>query len=323
MNAKPWDPAGQARRALQGIAADPHYGAAALSQPAVMSNLLKDFLPDEPREASLLVAAAQADLAGALRGYVAQGLDAATAVNLTANSFVNNTSHTQEACAWVVGELALALGIDPAAAPQATAPPPQAAAPPGQPTLATAVNAAFNQATPPYPAASPGALLQTPWAAPATPTSPRGGGSAAAGIVGLLGALLVLIACFVPLSKVPGQPSFGVFFGHAGFAKSTDFWLAVQPILVLLMAVVAGIVLVARGAQPRARAVLGGVFLALGILTVSIYGFDGYGIFPGTPHQAGGILGILGGLAFVLGGIISLAGQARTQPPTGAAPTGS
>ena len=60
MNTKPWDSSGQARRALQGIVADPQYGTAALSQPAVMSNLLKDFLPDEPREAGLLVAAAQA-----------------------------------------------------------------------------------------------------------------------------------------------------------------------------------------------------------------------------------------------------------------------
>lgn len=69
MNTKPWDAAGSARRALHGIVQDPQYGVSALSQPAVMSNLLKDLLPDEPREANLLVAAAQADLAGSLRGY--------------------------------------------------------------------------------------------------------------------------------------------------------------------------------------------------------------------------------------------------------------
>ncbi len=133
----PWDSSGEARRALHGIVTDPHYGAAALSQPAVMSNLLKDLLPDQPREAGLLVAAAQADLAGTLRGYVSQGLDPATAAKLTTGSFVSNTSHTPEACTWVVSELVLALGLDAAGQPPAppmTAQQP-AAAPLSQQTL--------------------------------------------------------------------------------------------------------------------------------------------------------------------------------------------
>src|SRR5215831_15707343 len=169
MNTKPWDAAGTARRALHGIVQDPQYGVRALSQPAVMTNLLKDLLPDEPREAGLLVAAAQADLAGSLRGYVAQGLDSATAVKLTASSFIASTSHTQEAGSWVVTELALALGLDPSRPAQVTAP---HATPPGQPTLAA--QSPFSQVTPPYPVAGQ---------APAAAAAAAGAVPAAAGAV--------------------------------------------------------------------------------------------------------------------------------------------
>src|ERR1035438_4180830 len=51
--------ADEARAALRAIASDPAYGAQALSSAAIMSNLLRDFLPDAPRESGLLTAAAE------------------------------------------------------------------------------------------------------------------------------------------------------------------------------------------------------------------------------------------------------------------------
>jgi len=111
-----WDAQGEARRALRAITSDPLYGSAALSRPQVMSNLLKDLLPDAPREASILLAAAQADLAGALQQHVAQGMDLGTASRLTSRSFAESTPVTPEACDWVVSELAIALDLAPAAA---------------------------------------------------------------------------------------------------------------------------------------------------------------------------------------------------------------
>jgi hypothetical protein len=291
---------------LHGIVQDPQYGALALSQPAVMTNLLKDLLPDEPREAGLLVAAAQADLAGSVRGYVAQGLDSATAVKLTANSFVASTSHTQEASTWVVTELALALGLDPSRPAQVTAP---HATPPGQPTMAA--QSPFSHVTPPYPAgqAPPAAgaaatTWQAPGAAAARPAADAGARVAAIGA--FAGALLVLIASLVPL-YTSSSGSLGVFTGHGDAPTSFSFWLEAGPVVVLLAAIAAGISLVLPRDRPRARSALQGMLIAFGIQTFLMFGFVGFGLAAGLGQGPGGALGLLGGLAFLAGGGIGMA----------------
>jgi hypothetical protein len=103
--------AGEVRQALQAIAADRADGGAALSDPVRMTNLLKDLLPDAPRESGLLVAAAQLRLADVLREHVSQGLDTRTAAGLTASLFAANTAFSPDVCAWVTSELAIALGL--------------------------------------------------------------------------------------------------------------------------------------------------------------------------------------------------------------------
>src|SRR5260370_31534931 len=107
----PWEHAAEARAALNAIVTDPEHGVQVLSSPKTMSNLLKDLLPDAPREKSILVAAAEAGLADTLREHVSLGMDPNTAVRLTASSFSSSTPFTPEACTWVTDELALALGI--------------------------------------------------------------------------------------------------------------------------------------------------------------------------------------------------------------------
>lgn len=106
-----WEHASEARAALNAIVADPDHGVAALSNAQTMSNLLKDYLPDAPREKSILVAAAEAGLADTLREHVSEGMDPDTAIRLTASSFSSSTPFTTEACNWVADELAVALGI--------------------------------------------------------------------------------------------------------------------------------------------------------------------------------------------------------------------
>ena len=108
-----WEHAAEARAALTAIVTDPDHGVAALSSAQTMSNLLKDLLPDAPREKSILVAAAEAGLAGKLREHVDSGMDASSAIRLTASSFSISTPFTPEACSWVTGEIAHAIGIDP------------------------------------------------------------------------------------------------------------------------------------------------------------------------------------------------------------------
>ncbi len=106
-----WEHASEARAALNAIVSDPEHGVSALSNASTMSNLLKDYLPDAPREKSILVAAAEAGLAATLRDHVAQGMDANTAIRLTASQFSSSTPFTPEACTWVTDEIAVALGI--------------------------------------------------------------------------------------------------------------------------------------------------------------------------------------------------------------------
>src|SRR5260370_42421914 len=106
-----WEHAAEARAALSAIINDPEHGAAALSSAQTMSNLLKDLLPDAPREKSIIVAAAEAGLADTLRQHIDQGMDPNTAIRLTASQFSSTTPFTPEACSWVAGELATALGI--------------------------------------------------------------------------------------------------------------------------------------------------------------------------------------------------------------------
>src|SRR5262249_30828831 len=107
----PWEHAADARAALHAIVTDPEHGVSALSSPRTMSNLLKDLLPDAPREKNLLVAAAEAGLADTLRDHVSQGMDTSTAIRLAASSFSAKTPMSTEACNWVTGETAVAMGI--------------------------------------------------------------------------------------------------------------------------------------------------------------------------------------------------------------------
>jgi hypothetical protein len=96
-----WEHEAEARAALSAIVSDPEYGEAALCSAQTLSNLLKDLLPDAPREKRILVAAAEAGLAETLREHVAQGMDPGTAIRLSASSLENSAPFPPEACTWV------------------------------------------------------------------------------------------------------------------------------------------------------------------------------------------------------------------------------
>lgn len=52
----------EARAALRAIVSDPAYGTSALADPGMTASLLRDLLPDAPREADLLMAAVRIGL---------------------------------------------------------------------------------------------------------------------------------------------------------------------------------------------------------------------------------------------------------------------
>lgn len=122
MAATPFEHAEQARLALRAIVAE--HGPEILSRPAALSNLLSDLLPESPRIAKILVAAAQDQIANELREHTSIGMDTRTASRLAASSFADATMFAPEACAWVVDEFAGALGLtsDPGAIAAASPP---------------------------------------------------------------------------------------------------------------------------------------------------------------------------------------------------------
>jgi Domain of unknown function (DUF4190) len=132
------DESDEAQNALRAIVSNPVYGVAALSSSQMMANLLKDLLPDAPREVSILVAAAEAGVAASLRDRVSQGMDVGTASAVVAGSFAASTPFKPEACSWAVSEIAGALGLSRPAAGPAPGIPPGSSVPGGAPPTISA-----------------------------------------------------------------------------------------------------------------------------------------------------------------------------------------
>src|ERR1700733_15143232 len=158
-----WDESDEAQQALRAIVSNPAYGVAALSSPQTMANLLKDLLPDAPREDSMLVAAAEAGVALNLRDRVSQGMDVGTASAVVAGSFAASTPFKPEACSWAVTEIVGALGLSrPAGGPAPGSSTPSGSSVPGgdaPPTISAPVISAPGPAPGSYPGgAVPGAF---------------------------------------------------------------------------------------------------------------------------------------------------------------------
>ena len=102
------DPGGQAREALASAVAN--FGPQILSNPQMLENVFRDLLPDSPREVSILVTAAQADVATLLQDRVGQHMDPDTAVRLTASVLGERRALDATACQWATAEFARALG---------------------------------------------------------------------------------------------------------------------------------------------------------------------------------------------------------------------
>jgi hypothetical protein len=177
-----WSEGDEAQNALRAIVSNPAYGVAALSSATIMANLLKDLLPDAPREVSILVAAAEAGVAGQLRDRVSQGMDVGTASAVVAGSFAAGTPFRPEACTWAVSEIARALGLSSAA----PSPPPGPSAVPGssvpdgsQPTISAPLPAGpggYGPGAGTYPPGGfpPGGTVPPPGPYPSAPPPPGG-----------------------------------------------------------------------------------------------------------------------------------------------------
>jgi len=108
VSSAPYDGDGQAREALS--TAVNNFGVRILSNPQMLGNVFRDLLPDSPREVSLLVAAAEANVASLLQDRIGKHMDPDTAARLTASDLVKLRALDSVACLWATGEFARALG---------------------------------------------------------------------------------------------------------------------------------------------------------------------------------------------------------------------
>jgi hypothetical protein len=303
----PWDVQGEALAALRAIVADPRYGPPALSNAQTMTNLLKDMLPDAPRESSVLVAASEAGVAGMLQSNVSQGMDVMTACRLATGTFESQTALTPDACHWAVGILASALRLD-AARPAPPPPPP-----------------VYDNRRPPVgyqQTVGPDSVPPPVWATPAPQVQPRSGGrdklrltaAAATGVAGIL----IVWACALPdlyVSGGSGRTSFSIFnSGGAG-----DLWFAVEPVCVAIIGVLAAVIIMAANRSTRLRLLATGALFGFGIQTVLL--FAGYEFYVRSPNRAGpgGAVGILGGIVLLVAALIA----AASRPASAAVGSGS
>ncbi len=173
----------ETRAALRTIVSDPAYGATALSNVRIMSEVLPRLLRGARLERSVLVTAASESLASTMLKHVSEGMDPGTAVRLAAR-FLNTISPVPlEACCWVAAELALALGLITVERADelgscAAAPPDDSAAPPDDtpvPPVGSPVPPVGSAPTPDDPTASPASPRPDHEGPGAVPVAPAGG----------------------------------------------------------------------------------------------------------------------------------------------------
>jgi hypothetical protein len=171
------DAQGEAHEALGTAVAS--YGQRVLNDPHTLGNLVADLLPDLPRERSLLVTGAEADIAAEMREHVERHhIDPDTAVQLVASALSERRSISLAAGLWVASEYAQALGYQ--VRPYTSAVPPQRVSPAPSATSAMMSAAEASTVHVPSPQSWPPArpAPQRPpgqfWPPPQQPWAPNG-----------------------------------------------------------------------------------------------------------------------------------------------------
>ena len=297
-----WDPRGEALNALRTIAADPQYGAEALASAQMMTNLLKDMLPDAPREANVLITAAGAGVPTALQGYLAQGMDVGTATQLAAGTLADRTALTADACTWATSSLAAALlpPVAPSAGTAGTSP----LAGSDHPTIA--------------PVHGPAGTLV---AGPAL-GRPAGVSFLAAGLAGA-GALATVLAC--AFSIVHFYNSDGTYASSASLFSLSSHgaaWNWIGLVVAAVLSVVAGVLLIVSR-TPWVRAGAAGVVMAFGVAVILIFAAYQFTLGPvsdGNGPAGAEKLGGFGGLLLLAAGVLGFVAAARGDRARGVAP---
>ncbi len=305
MASMPWDAQGEAHAALRTIVDDSRYGPATLSNAQTMTNLLKDMLPDAPRESSVLVAASDVGVPGILQAHISNGMDLATASRLAAGSFENQTALTPEACNWAVGAFASALRLD---AVRQAPPTVQDAASPvsnDQPTMPPASN---GQQT--IRAAGVGTGI-------GVTSGPQDGGQSkglrtGSAILVAVGAILLVWSCALTFIRFSSNNGGGgvSFFSVAGDSSGT-WWYAIGPVAVAVFGIVAGVVLLTTRAE-FIRGLASGLLIAFGVSAILVYATYAFTEGPDDHPGPAEAVGVVGAAFLLVAGVLALVGRKRS-----------
>jgi hypothetical protein len=133
-------------------------------------------------------------------------------------------------------------------------------------------------------------------------------------LLAIAGGLGIIVACLLPyahLSSSGGGQSLSLITSSSPYS---ELWFAAEPVVVALVALVAGIVLLVSRSQ-GVRWAMAGILLAYGVQTPLLFAGLLFGFNGGNGYQHGpaGPAGILAGLLLLTAGILGLAGAAAGQ----------
>ena len=247
----------------------------------MMTNLLKDMLPDAPREASVLITAAGAGVPTALQGYLAQGMDVGTATQLAAGTLAERTALTADACAWATSSLATAL-LPPVRSVRRSGP--------GGHRAPVRQRPSDHGASGPTVAGAgghgPGLTARLGTLGPEWPGRPAGVSLLAAACAGA-GALATILAC--AFSIVHFYNSDGTYASSASLFSISSrgaAWNWIGLVVAAVLSVVAALLLVASR-TPWVRAGAAGVVAAFGIAVILIFAAYQFTLGPVSEGSAG------------------------------------
>jgi hypothetical protein len=166
----------------------------------------------------------------------------------------------------------------------------------------------------------------TPAGYPAQPWSPPGYARPPAGqkpgfglrltgmLLAIAGGLGIIVACLLPYAHYPSSGGGQSLSLVTSSPPHSELWFAAEPVVVALVALVAGIVLLASRSQ-GVRWAMAGMLLAYGVQTPLQFAglLFGFSVGNGSQHGPAGPVGILAGLLLLAAGILGLAGAAAGQ----------
>jgi hypothetical protein len=140
------------------------------------------------------------------------------------------------------------------------------------------------------------------------------GQAATGGVLAILGAIGIIGACALPIYTSPSgfggtSASFSLF---KEFGNGTAWWFLVEPVGVAVLALVAGVVIMASRSR-IAPLVAAGILLGFGIQTAFLFlGYWRAGFGGGAQAGPAGIVGLLSGVVLAVAGLVAGAAARRT-----------